>query len=69
MKNTGNHIVEYYQNNKFLGCSVYDGVIPQSEVGYLSRGKMTEGTVQFKKKYTATYENPIMFIKYNLQGR
>jgi hypothetical protein len=69
MKNTGNHIVEYYQKNRFLGYSVYEGVLPQSEIGYLSRGKMTEGIVQFKKKYIATLENPIMFMKYNQQGR
>jgi hypothetical protein len=69
MKNTGNHIVEYYQKNKFLGHFVYDGVLPQNEIGYSNRGKMTEGTVQFKKKHTATLENPIMFMKYNQQGR
>jgi hypothetical protein len=69
MKNTGNHIVEYYQKNKFLGHFVFDGVLSQSEIGYTNRGKITEGIVQFKKKYIATLENPIMFMKYNQQGR
>lgn len=69
MKNIGKHFTEYYQNGKYLGSVNSDGEIPQNEVGYENRVFSIDEIVYFKKKYTASTENPFTKIKYNLQGR
>jgi hypothetical protein len=63
------HIVEYYQQNKFLGSVTINGSIEDNEVGYTNQKLQIDGSIQLKKKYTATKENPFKVIKYNLQGR
>mgnify|MGYP003342170120 CR=1 FL=1 len=63
------HIVEYYQQNKFLGTITVEGLISDNEVGYSNQTQQFEGTIQLKKKHTATKENPFRLIKYNLNGR
>jgi hypothetical protein len=69
MKAINKHIVEYYQAKKFLGSVTIDGIVSDNEVGYTNQTLQTEGTIQLKKKYTATKENPLKLIKYNMQGR
>ena len=69
MKNINKYIKEYYQKNKFLGAETFDGIVENNTIGYENRTFIREGEVKFKKKFTATNENPIMIIQYNLQGR
>ena len=69
MKNIGQHIVEYYQNNKYLGSVVCSDVLPDNQIGYINQVKIYDGEVKFKKKHKASIEQPFITIRYNLQGR
>lgn len=69
IQNLGKYIVEYYQQGKFLGTHTVDGELSDDEVGYVNRTQITEGQVKTKKVYKATESDPIMVVKYNLQGR
>ena len=69
MKSLNKHIVEYYQEKKFLGYLTFEGELDDSLICYANRKYINNGKVQLKKKYTATEGNPIMTICYNLQGR
>jgi hypothetical protein len=46
-----------------------DGELSDDEVGYVNRTYKTDGQVKIKKIYKATESDPIMVVKYNLQGR
>lgn len=69
MKNIGRHIVEYYQNGKFLGYITTDGELMPNEIGYSNQTRITSGFIKTKKIHTATVSSPIIVIKYNMQGR
>lgn len=69
MQNLGKYIIEYYQQMRFLGTHTIDGELTDDEVGYVNRTQITEGTIKTKKQYKATESDPIMVVKYNLQGR
>jgi hypothetical protein len=69
MKNIGKHIIEYYQQGKFLGTHTVECELSDDEVGYVNRTQITEGQVKTKRVYKATESDPIMVVKYNLQGR
>lgn len=69
MKNLGTHFEEFYQRGKYLGSIVKDGELNDNEIGYENRHYMREGTVRIKRKNVATESDPIMVVKYNLQGR
>jgi len=63
------HIVEYYQNGKFIGSETLSGEVPQSEVGYSNAKFIKNDKKKFKRIFTATIDNPFKVVKYNLQGR
>ena len=69
MKLIENHIIEYYQSNKFLGNITLDGIIDENEIGYKNKKIITSGEIVLKKKHKATEQNPIVLIKYNLYGK
>lgn len=69
MTHLGKYIIEYYQQGKFLGTHTVEGELSDDEVGYVNRTYKTEGTVKTKKVHKATESDPIMVVKYNLQGR
>ncbi len=63
------HIIEYYQNGKFIGYETFSGVVDQSEVGYSNGKLVTDEKKKFKRIFVATPESPFKIVKYNLQGR
>jgi hypothetical protein len=63
------HIVEYYQNGKFIGKDIIEGEVEQSEVGYANGKLITEGQRKFARIFTASPALPFKVVKYNLQGR
>jgi hypothetical protein len=69
MKNIGQHIVEHYVNGKLIGVVTNDGQVASDQIGYENRTWIKQGTVNLKKKHTATEQLPIMCVRYNLQGR
>jgi hypothetical protein len=69
MKNLGINFTEYYQHGKYLGSVNQDGVLDDNQVGYFNRTFKTSGEINLKKRHKATTENPIMEIRYNMQGR
>ncbi len=63
------HIIEYYQNGKFIGVETFNGTIDQSEVGYSNAKFVKNEKKKFKRIFVATNESPFKIVKYNLQGR
>ena len=63
------HVVEYYQNGKFIGSEFIEGEVAQSEIGYSNAIILTEGKKKFKRIFTATTVSPFKVVKYNLQGK
>jgi hypothetical protein len=63
------HIIEYYQNGKFIGSETFNGIVDQSEIGYSNGKLITDSKKKFKRIFIATNENPFKIVKYNLQGR
>jgi hypothetical protein len=68
MKELNKHIVEYYQENKYLGQQAFNGHLDESKVCYTNREILEDFEVKLKKKYKASKEKPIVLIRYNLYG-
>jgi hypothetical protein len=69
MKNTGTHFTEYYQRGKYLGSINSYGELTNEQIGYVNRQYMKDGYVRLKRKHVATELDPIMMVRYNMQGR
>lgn len=63
------HIIEYYQNGKFIGSETFSGTVDQSEVGYSNGKLITNEKKKFKRIFVASKESPFKIVKYNLQGK
>jgi hypothetical protein len=63
------HIIEYYQDGKFIGVETFDGQVDQSEIGYANGKLITNETKKFKRIFVASIQSPFKIVKYNLQGR
>lgn len=69
MQSIQKHIIEYYQQNKFLGAVTLDVEVSDKEIGWANQRLIKNGDIKLKKRYKATEQNPIVLSKYNLYGK
>jgi hypothetical protein len=69
MKNLGTHFEEFYQRGKYLGSISKAGELNDNQIGYENRHYMKSGMINMKRKHVATDADPIMVVRYNMQGR